>query len=140
MTQRRAAGAVEYSSIIIYDRLSARIENKRDGGMSYSKRILFGNDPADDSIRAQLQARTEALLKPFTFKIPTRRKNPAPGPHWDPRWRWAVHRAIGELAIETVNINDQVCAQSKAEANSIKARAETLYQEALQKDILSLAS
>lgn len=107
--------------------------------MSYSKRILFGNDPADDAIRAQLQARTEALLKPFTFKIPTRRKNPSPGPHWDPRWRWALHRAVGELGIETVNINDQVCARSKAEADSIKAKAEALYQEALQNDAHAIA-
>ena len=103
--------------------------------MSYSKRILFGNDPVDDPIRAQLQARTEALLKPFAFKISTRRKNPAPGPRWDPGWRWALHRAVGELGIETVNINDLVCALSKAEANSIKTRAETLYQEALQKNL-----
>jgi hypothetical protein len=100
--------------------------------MSYSKRILFGDDPTDDPIRAQLQEKTRAFLEPFTFKIPTRRKNPLPGPRWDPRWRWALHRAVDELDIETVNINDQVCARSKADADLIRAKAEKLYQEALR--------
>jgi hypothetical protein len=96
--------------------------------MSYSKRILFGDDPADAAVRAQLEDKTRAHLAAFTFKIPVRRKNPLPGPYWDPRWRVALDRAVRELAVRVVNINDQVCASSQADANAIKAKAEVLYQ------------
>ena len=43
--------------------------------MSLSKRILFGDDPADDEARAQLHEKTLKYLEPFKFKIPTRRRN-----------------------------------------------------------------
>lgn len=107
--------------------------------MSFSKRILFGDDPRDDTVRAQMQEQTRAFLEPFKFKIPTRRKNPLPGPRWDLRWLSALQRAIAELKFETVNINDQVCTRSKDEAALIKARAEELYRRTLDEDTKYLA-
>jgi hypothetical protein len=97
--------------------------------MSMSKRILFGNDPADDHIREKMREDTIAFLEPFKFKIPTRRKNRlGRGPHWDPYWRSCLTAAAEELGVEKVHINDQLCVRTQAEAKVVKSRAEALHQ------------
>jgi hypothetical protein len=97
--------------------------------MSMSKRILFGNDPADDHIREKKRKDTEAFLEPFKFKIPTRRRNRlGRGPHWDPYWRSCLTAAAEELSIEAVQINDQLCVKTQAHAVAIKNRAEELHR------------
>jgi hypothetical protein len=103
--------------------------------VSYSKRVLFGNDPEDEPVRAKLQEQAEALLRSFTFKIPMRRENRLPGPHWDSRWPLVLQCAVDELSIATIKVNDQLCARSEAEAKIIKKRAEELYNGFLQEDV-----
>jgi hypothetical protein len=107
--------------------------------MSYSKRILFGDDPADDPIRAQLQAQTEKFLEPFKFKVPTRRRNRSGGgPYWDAAWHSCVIAAATELNVRTVNINSQVCMRSQAEADAVRSRAEEIHAKKLDERVLRL--
>ncbi|NPU11367.1 hypothetical protein HL666_11375 [Bradyrhizobium sp. 83002] len=93
--------------------------------MSYSKRVLFGDDPADDEARRVIAQSTANYLAPFTFKIPTRRKNRLKiGPYWDAAWSSMVAEAAKALNIESVQINDQRCFKSQNEADAVKALAE----------------
>jgi len=103
----------------------------RDAGlpMSLSKRILFGNDPANDEARQRLREETRRRLSLFTFKIPTRRRNRLSlSPYWDPTWQTSLTTAAEELAIETVFINDQMCARAQEETDAIRTRAESIHQ------------
>ena len=101
--------------------------------MSWSKRILFGNDPADEAVRQHLANEMRDRLAPFTFKIPTRRRNRLKyWPYWDPCWRASVYRAAKELNFETVNINDQVCTKTQAEADAIRTLAEAIHKKEIE--------
>ncbi|WP_247392037.1 hypothetical protein [Bradyrhizobium sp. 35] len=94
-----------------------------------SKRILFGNDPADDPIRERMRKGTEAFLEQFKFKIPMRRRNRlGRGPYWDAYWRSCVTAAAKQLDIEAVQINDQMCVNTQAHAVAIKNRAVELHR------------
>ena len=97
--------------------------------MSLSKRILFGNHPADDATRALLQERAARVADLFTFKIPTRRRNRLGiGPYWDSIWPGCVHGAADELNLEHVTINSRVCTKTQADADSMVAQAEVFYK------------
>lgn len=110
-----------------------------DPALSMSKRILFGDDPADDHIREKTRKDTEAFLEPFKFKIPTRRRNRlGRGPHWDPSWPSCLVAAAQELGVKTVQINDQICVKTQADAEAVKSRAEEFHQDRINK--LSSAS
>jgi hypothetical protein len=97
--------------------------------MSFSKRVLFGNDPADDHLRQRLAEITLDQLKDFQFKVPLRKRNRLPlGPYWDPFWRSCVYEVAAELRIEIVNINDQCCTKSQIDAAAIRRRAEVVHK------------
>lgn len=101
--------------------------------MSYSKRILFGDDPADDGVRQRLSETVSRRLEPFKFTIPTRRRNRlGAGPHWDRFWPWNLTAAAKELSIETVQINSKMCVRTQAECDAIRARAEVLHQASIK--------
>jgi hypothetical protein len=101
--------------------------------MSLSKRILFGDDPADDAARAALRERARRLIELFTFRIPTRRRNRLGiGPYWDPNWPGCVYRAAKELKVEHITINSHVCTQTQADADSIVTQAEVLYKASVE--------
>jgi hypothetical protein len=102
--------------------------------MSYCKRVLFGDDPADDEARQQIAQATANYLAPFTFKIPTRRKNRLKvGPYWDGAWSSIVAEAAKALNIESVQINDQRCFKSQEEADAVNALAEQNHQAWLKR-------
>ncbi|QQN66756.1 hypothetical protein JIR23_14245 [Bradyrhizobium diazoefficiens] len=108
--------------------------------MSLSKRILFGDHPADDGARARLREQTLKRLELFKFKIPARRRNRmGMGGYWDSIWPGSVQSAADELNIDTVQINSQVCTKSQGEADAISARAKEIHQERA-KSSLKLAS
>ena len=97
--------------------------------MSLSKRILFGNDPADDEARSRIHENTLKYLEPFKFKIRTRRRNRLPiGGYWDTIWPGSVQSAADELNMQTVRINSHVCTKTQAEADLVSARAEEIYR------------
>lgn len=97
--------------------------------MSYSKRLLFGDDPADDGARQRLAELTQQRLEPFKFKIPTRRKSRLQfGPYWDGAWRSIVADAAKMLKIDSVQINDQRCFKTQDDADAVKALAEQSHQ------------
>jgi hypothetical protein len=97
--------------------------------VSLSKRILFGNDPADEGARQQLREETARYLDGFKFKIPTRRRNRlGVGPHWDPFWPSSVMAAAKELNVVTVQINDQVCTRTQAHSDAVRVRAQAIHQ------------
>jgi len=107
--------------------------------MSFSKRILFGNNPTDDHLRKRLADLTLGRLKHFQFKVSLRKRNRTGfGPHWDPFWRSSVHEAAAELKIETVNINDQACTKTQAEADAIKLRAELVHKAKVEAFMASI--
>jgi hypothetical protein len=104
-------------------------ESASGDAMSYSKRILFGDDSADDGVRRQIAESTEKYLAAFRFKIPTRRRNPLKaGPYWDGRWGSLMAEAARALNIESVQINEQRCFKTKEEADAAKALAEENYK------------
>jgi hypothetical protein len=97
--------------------------------MSLSKRILFGNDPADDTARALLHEQARQIVELFTFKIPTRRRNRLGiGAYWDSIWPGCVYCAADQLNLEHVTINSRVCTKTRADADSIVAQAEVFYK------------
>jgi hypothetical protein len=97
--------------------------------MSLSKRILFGDDPADGEARARLYEQTCKHLEQFKFKIPTRRRNRlAIGGYWDAIWPGSLQSAAKELNVQTVQINSQLCTRTQPEADSISARAEVIWR------------
>jgi hypothetical protein len=98
--------------------------------VSLSKRILFGDDPADDAARRELGEHTRRLLEPFKFKIPTRRRNRAPvGPYWDPIWYGALISTASELKLDYVCINSRLCTRNQADAEAIESRAREIHQQ-----------
>lgn len=98
--------------------------------MSYSKRIFFGDDPADDHIRLLIAAQTIKRIEAFKFQIPLRRRNRHMGrPHWDPRWPSIVQSAAEELKIETIQVNDQQRFKTKADSDAVKDLSEKRYKE-----------
>jgi hypothetical protein len=102
--------------------------------LSMSKRLLFGDNPADDVARQRLVEATQKFLEPFTFKISTRRRNRlAAGPYWDTAWGSTLRTAADDLDIKAVQINSQFCVRTQAEADAIRARAETLHQASLER-------
>jgi len=111
------------------------VEVARDRGremyMSRSKRILFGDDPADDAARTAIAIAAARMIGEFPCKVATRRKNRlGSAPRWDPFWANAVTRAARQLWIEVIQVNDQICARTQDEAAKIKETAERLWEEA----------
>lgn len=102
--------------------------------MSMSKRLLFGDDPADDAARERLADETRQFLERFKFAIPIRRRNRSgAGPHWDSAWGSSLRSASDELNIEAVQINSQFCVQTQVDATAIRARAEAIHQARLER-------
>jgi hypothetical protein len=102
--------------------------------MSYSKRILFGDNPADDGIRQQIVQRMEQWLEPFKFTIPMRRRNRLNvGPHWDSWWPSIIASTAKELKIDFVRINDQLCFKTQAEAEEVRVLSEKRHRAEIEK-------
>ena len=102
--------------------------------MSYSKRVLFGDDPADDEARRLIAQATENFLAPFILKIPTRRKNRLGiGPYWDGGWSSIVAEAAKTLNVESVQINDQRCFKAQEEADAVRVLAEQNHQARMKR-------
>jgi hypothetical protein len=99
-----------------------------------SKRLLFGDNSADDGARQRLADETRHFLERFKFTIPTRRRNRlGVGPHWDSAWGSSLRSAADELNIEAVQINSQFCVQTQTDATAIRARAEAIHQARLER-------
>jgi hypothetical protein len=102
--------------------------------MSYSKRVLFGDGPADDAIRQQISQRMEQWLEPFKFAIPMRRRNRLNvGPHWDSWWPSIITSTAKELKIDFVRINDQLCFKTQAEADEVRLLSEKRHRAKIDK-------
>ena len=50
----------------------------------------------------------------------------------------SVIAAATELNVQTVNINNQVCMRSQAEADAVRARAEAMHAKKLEERVLRL--
>jgi hypothetical protein len=98
--------------------------------MSFSKRILFGNDPQDDDIRRELAEITTQKLIPYVHKIGLRRRNKlGQKPHWDPFWESCLISAAKELDKEYVLINSKICFLARTDAEEVKDRADELHKQ-----------
>lgn len=95
--------------------------------MSISKRILFDKNPVDDLIRERLRSQSRDYAAQFTFRIPTRRKNPAPGSYWDRIWPLSLSKAEKELGIEALHVNDSIMVRTAADQAALLARAKEIY-------------
>ncbi len=104
--------------------------------MSVSKRILFGDDPADEGARQRLSEETRKRLEPFKYKIPLRRRNAIrAGPRWDPSWPASVMTAMKDLNIDAVQINEQLCTKTQADADAVRSRAEKIYRARIEEKL-----
>lgn len=98
--------------------------------MSYSKRVLFGGDPADDGARIAIAVAAAKKIDEFRYKIPMRRKNRLGNtPRWDPFWPNSIERAAKELGIAYIQVNDQICTRTREEAARVKEKAELLWEQ-----------
>ena len=98
--------------------------------MSYSKRVLFGDDPADDAARAAIAVSISRTIDAFPCRIPAKRKNRLSSqPYWDPFWPNSIERAAKELCVECIRVNDQICIRTDEELTRVKERAETVWKQ-----------
>ncbi|HEV2818255.1 MAG TPA: hypothetical protein VGW40_13665 [Allosphingosinicella sp.] len=95
--------------------------------MSLTKRIFLENDPAYEDVRRRCGEEAWAYIRQFKFRIPTRRRNRAASyPYWSPLWRTSLQRAVKELGVESVNVNDGLFLRTEADMKAVRALAETL--------------
>lgn len=95
--------------------------------MSVSKRLLFDKNPADDPVRGRMGAQRGEYLAQFTFRIPTRRKNPISGRRWDSLWPLSLSKAEAELGIDAVRVNDGIMVRTATDKEALLARAQEIY-------------
>lgn len=103
--------------------------------MGLSKKIRIGKDPAYGEFRQQqlAQARTDAKLEEFTFRIGMRRKNAMPGRRWCPLWPNRLKGAAEGLYIDYRLVNDVILFRTAADRDEVLALAEKLWRDALRK-------
>lgn len=97
--------------------------------MGLTKNILFGDDPAHDSIREAWREAAAERIAAFPVPIQTKRKNRlGPGPYWDPFWPSALSTALKELGIEAIVVNERYCVRTDEQARAVLGRAEAVHK------------
>ncbi len=97
--------------------------------MGLTKKILFDNDPARDGIRADWRTVDAEHVANFTVPIQTKRKNRiGRGPYWDAFWPSALAKALEELGIESIIVNDRYCVRTAEQARTVRERAEAIHE------------
>lgn len=94
--------------------------------MSMSKRLLFGNNPLDDSARMRLGEATARFRQDFQYRLPMKRKAKGGRQYWDSLWPCSIQRAVRELGYEVVRVNDGLFAREPRHIEEIKLRAEAI--------------
>lgn len=103
--------------------------NQGDGvAMSFTKRVLFGEDPRDDLLRKERATQAQEAIAAYQYRIGTRRKNRfADSPRWDPAWASCLTEAAGELQIPYRSINSHIGFLSESDSNAVRIRAEEIH-------------
>lgn len=95
--------------------------------MSMTKRVWIDRDPAYEDVRKRHADEAWLHAKQFTFRIPTRRKNPLGNrPRWDPIWPSALSQAAQGLGLDHVCINDGFFLRTEEEAANVRAKAKEI--------------
>lgn len=97
--------------------------------MSFTKRLLFGNDPAMDGERAKLRAEFDTYRRQFPHRIAGRRRAPKGHPrYWHPLWPACLSVSARELGIDTLNINSGVFVRTTEDRDRLIAAAEAMFK------------
>ena len=100
--------------------------------MSVYKRIFIDKDPPYAAVRAVAARQAWTHIDQFKFRLAWNRKNRlASSPRWDPLWRSALSKAVKELGVDSVNVNEGAFFRTADDASTVKARAEVLWAEKL---------
>lgn len=96
--------------------------------MGLTKRIFIERDPAYEEVRRRYAEDFERHRKEFPFRIGTRRRNrKATKPYWDATWRIVLQRAVKQLGLEVLWVNDRIFLRTSIDLELLKARAELLH-------------
>lgn len=97
--------------------------------MSMTKRFLFGRRPEDDPRREALRAAAGEEIAGYTFRLAAKKKNAAGRPYWCPYWRSSLDKAVRQLGIHHIYINDGLMLRTEADREAVLARASQLYAD-----------
>lgn len=98
--------------------------------MSLTKKILFGEDSADEEIRQIWRDAAAEHVAALPFAIQTRRKNRiGHGSYWDPFWPSAVSTALKHLGIESIVLNGRHHVRTQEQARAARDSAEAIHKK-----------
>ncbi|QPB24342.1 hypothetical protein [Rhizobium sp. 007] len=95
--------------------------------MSFTKELLFGDNPRHDESRQQLHDLTSAKIAQFPERIRGKRKE-ADG-RWSPHWELSVRQAAEELGIQLILVNSRFAFRTTNDKKAVAGRAEIIWQE-----------
>lgn len=95
--------------------------------MSFTKELLFGDDPQYDKDRERLREQAAATIG--QFPVPLRGKRRGADGKWSPLWNPAVEEAAKELGIQYIRVNDRFAFKTPIDKTTVAERAEVLWQE-----------
>jgi hypothetical protein len=103
--------------------------------MSLTKRVLFGKDPALDQIRRRIGEENWAYVDKFPFRVPMRRRNKGAGtPQWDRHWPISLERAVEELKLEVVRVNEGMFFRSEHQRDAAVRLAESSWNRSARRN------
>ncbi|WP_037461923.1 hypothetical protein [Sinorhizobium fredii] len=98
--------------------------------MSFTKELLFGDDPRYDKDREQLCEQTAPKVKQFPFRIRGKRKE-ADG-KWSLHWDSAVKEAADQLGIHFIPVNSRFAFRTERDQKAVEERAETIWKQEVE--------
>jgi hypothetical protein len=91
-----------------------------------SKRLLFDRNPLDDAYRAKLKDEASEYMSQFQFRIARRRRNREGGGYWDNKWWISLERAVKDIGLESIVVNDGQMFRSNADREAALKLAEEI--------------
>lgn len=94
-----------------------------------AKRILFDRNPLDDAYRAKLKQETSEYVSQFSFRIARRRRNREGAGYWDNKWPISLQKAIRDLELDSIILNDGQMFRSDADREAALKLAEEIQAD-----------
>jgi hypothetical protein len=94
--------------------------------MNMSKRLLFDRNPLDDAYRAKLKDEASEYMSQFPFRIARRRRNRESGGYWDNKWWISLERAVKDIGLESIVVNDGQMFRSNTDREAALKLAEEI--------------
>lgn len=98
--------------------------------MSITKRIWIDKDPAYADVRAAAAQEFWDAVADYPERVPLRRKNRfGTRVRWDPTWPFHLRKAVAELRLDTISVNEGILFRSKADKTKAMALAEQRWRD-----------